>query len=792
MSTITTVGSGGIIYGTSAGTGYGTSCRYRQPAPTVAPATLAYAGQLTSRNLVPTTGTFAVSKATATYGVSKAASPTAIKYATPTHSAFASTAKLATSASFASIATPISAPAFAAPTALAPVVRSFKAYKFEAPLDASDLNLNDAAAAIEEVKRLRALLANTKSGFNGSTVSFGFPKLFGALTENGGVRGPSFDKSAPLSVIVFGATGDLAKKKLFPALYQLMLLDHFPPHVNIIAYGRSAVKMEDFLKKQCSKVQFQDKVPKEAFYERISFHAGGYDSMESFEELDNKMRKYEAGQPGNRLYFLSIPPTIFGDVVKCISEKSRAVDGGFTHLIIEKPFGRDSQTFDELNATTSSLFKESQLYRIDHYLGKEVVLNLTTMRWANQIFESTWNRHHIESVEITFKEDLGTGGRGGYFDGFGIIRDIMQNHLLQVFMLLAMEPPSKMDTDGIVSSKVELLKCVETLRLDQGVFLGQFTGNSFMSLSEAGGIHAEPGYLEDPTVPEGSKCPTFAAAVLRVNNDRWSGVPFLMKAGKGLDERLAEVRVHFKQQPYNILMSVNSATNGNELVMRVQPDEALFLKMNCKEPGFEQASKPTVMEMTYQHEFADAYVGDAYERMFLNAAKGDGSLFVSAAELTESWRIFTPLLHEIEDNKPDVVLYPFGSHFPPGFDVWSEKNANVVQETGTYKEYMATHPQEVNDLMTEFKKIAFEKGEKTVVEAIPTLKKLAQRFSITEFNDEILSRGGVRAKKFAQIAAKIPICDDGHMEVDGFLQGAVALKRAFGMSQKNIDHGSFR
>jgi glucose-6-phosphate 1-dehydrogenase len=594
---------------------------------------------------------------------------------------------------------------------------------------------------------------------------------------------PKLDKSAPLSVIVFGATGDLAKKKLFPALYQLMLLDHFPPHVNIVAYGRKEVVMTDFLEKQCSQVKYKEGVPKATFYSRISFHAGGYDAPEAFERLDTKLKQYEEGKAGNRLYFLSIPPTIFGEVCKCIAQKSRAAAGGFTHLIIEKPFGRDSATFDTLNSTTSSLFKETELYRIDHYLGKEVVLNLTTLRWANQIFESTWNNKFIQSVEITFKEDLGTGGRGGYFDGFGIMRDIMQNHLLQVFMLMAMEPPAGMTTQGIINAKVELLKAVQTLDLSNGVFLGQFTANSWTDAK--GKTHEEPGYQDDSTVPKGSKCPTFAAVVLRINNPRWQGVPFLMKAGKGLDERLAEVRVRFKPQPYNSLMN-GDAESANELVMRIQPDEALFLKTVTKKPGLEQINRPTIMEMQYKEEFAGAYVGDAYERMFLNAAKGDGSLFVSAAELVEAWRIFTPVLHQIEAQKPDVVLYPFNSQHPPGFAEWSKRNAQIEQGAN-WSDFVAMHTKEADDLTKSFSAAAGA----TAVGA-------KQKIPVSQMDPLIAAAakshgGNLDDKKVAQIAANMKqnADKDGMISLEEYLKTAAALKKAASTVQDKHDHSDW-
>jgi len=248
---------------------------------------------------------------------------------------------------------------------------------------------------------------------------------------------------------------------------------------------------------------------------------------------------------------------------------------------------------------------------------------------------------------------------------------MMQSHLLQVFMLCAMERPASMTAADITAAKRNLLKEVEALSLGSGVFLGQFTKNSW---PVGGKMRTEPGYLDDPTVPEGSKCPTFAAVVLKVNNTRWKGVPFLMTAGKGLDERLAVVRIRFRPSPLQ-----GAVPGGNELIMRIQPDEALYLKTFTKEPGLDQIMKPTIMDMSYSKQFPSARVVDAYERMLLAAATGDGSLFTSTQELTESWRIFTPLLHDIDKQKPDVVLYPFGSRHPPGFDNWSADTTGVVQ-----------------------------------------------------------------------------------------------------------------
>ena len=484
----------------------------------------------------------------------------------------------------------------------------------------------------------------------------------------------------PLSIVIFGATGDLAKKKLYPAVAQLMAQGLVPKHTNVVGFARSAYEREAFLEKQCVNVEGSEEDTKHFLSQCSYFRGEGYDVDKAYRRLDVELDAYEAdlGVAGNRLFFLSVPPTVFGTVCTLIHKFAVAKGRGpFTRCIIEKPFGRDSRSFKVLNDCTASLFREDQIFRIDHYLGKEAILNIMTLRFANQILEPLWSRYFIESVHISFKEDLGTGGRGGYFDGFGIIRDIMQNHLLQVFMLLAMEPPETLSAASISKTKTELLQCVETI-LPENCLLGQFGANTQRKGAER---QVEPGYLDDETVPEGSVCPTFAATVMHIKNPRWEGVPFLITAGKGLDERKAEVRVTFRAQP-----GAGNALFGdrkNELVVRIQPDPAVYMTTTQKEPGLEYKSVQGVMEMDYQGQFgADQYSGDAYERMFYNAARGDGSLFVGESELIESWRIFTPLLDAIDDRKLEPpVLYPFGCRVPPGIDEFAAARGVTLKKS---------------------------------------------------------------------------------------------------------------
>jgi len=568
-------------------------------------------------------------------------------------------------------------------------------------------------------------------------------------------------QAMPLSVVVFGATGDLAKKKLFPALYQLCLLGHLPRGLKIVGYGRKAVDLEAFIAKQCANIKEDPRLPKASFTERIAFHAGGYDAADSYIALDATLQAFEAGRGSNRLFFLSVPPTIFGSVTEMISQHARAT-AGFTRLMIEKPFGRDSPTFDALNALTSNHFEESQLFRLDHYLGKEVILNIASLRWANQIFEPTWNAKHIESVQLTFKEDLGTGGRGGYFDGFGIVRDIIQNHLLQAFMWLAMEPPTSMTGDAITEAKVALLSKVATLSLDETqVFLGQF------------GRHGnEGGYHDDDTVPAGSRCATFASLVLQVDTPRWRGVPFLFTAGKGMDERVCELRVRFKRLPTNTMMGVDSQ---NELVMRVQPDESIYMITSAKEPGItaEQLRKPVVMDMSYATQFKGAYVGDAYERMFLNAARGDQALFVSAAELVEAWRIFTPLLHQIDEQRPQPTLHAFGS-LPAGYVDWAKQRG--IEILPTWQEYVVSKGDRVEEIMRVFAELDKDNSGTLNYEEVT---QLARRF----FDGREPTEARIRS-----IFRQFEKNGDGEISLESMLSGVQSMHRAFEKSAEQLDH----
>ncbi|KAJ7010113.1 hypothetical protein NC653_000750 [Populus alba x Populus x berolinensis] len=388
-----------------------------------------------------------------------------------------------------------------------------------------------------------------------------------------------------VSITVVGASGDLAKKKIFPALFALYYEGCLPEHFTIFGYARS--KMTDAELRNMVSKTLTCRIDKrencdekmDQFLKRCFYHSGQYGSQQNFAELDKKLKEHEGARVSNRLFYLSIPPNIFIDAVKCAS--SSASSGiGWTRVIVEKPFGRDSDSSAALTKALKQYLDEDQIFRIDHYLGKELVENLSVLRFSNLIFEPLWSRQYIRNVQLIFSEDFGTEGRGGYFDNYGIIRDIMQNHLLQILALFAMETPVSLDAEDIRNEKVKVLRSMRPLQLDD-VVVGQYKSHT------KGGV-TYPAYTDDNTVPKGSLTPTFAAAALFIDNARWDGVPFLMKAGKALHNKSAEIRVQFRHVPGN-LYNRNFGTDldraTNELVIRVQPDEAIYLKINNKVPG---------------------------------------------------------------------------------------------------------------------------------------------------------------------------------------------------------------
>ncbi|XP_018494491.1 glucose-6-phosphate 1-dehydrogenase [Galendromus occidentalis] len=481
--------------------------------------------------------------------------------------------------------------------------------------------------------------------------------------------------SAAHSFVVFGASGDLARRKIYPALWALYRDDLLPERTRIVGYARSSLTMKQLAEKVRPYVKLgeQDEAKFERFLAANTYLPGSYDQATDFINLNEHLKSLEANAPSvNRLFYLALPPSVFQPVSTLLKQQCMS-PCGWNRVIIEKPFGRDLESSDALSRHLASHFKEDQIYRIDHYLGKEMVQNLITLRFANRIFSPTWNRDNIASVVISFKEDIGTLGRGGYFDDSGIIRDVMQNHLCQMLSIVAMEKPASNRADDIRDEKVKVLKCISPI-LMENLVLGQYVGDP-KGLGEK-----SQGYLDDPTVPRGSSTPTFATAVCYINNERWDGVPFILRCGKALDERKAEVRIQYRDVPGDIFAG---QAKRNELVMRVQPGEAVYVKFMNKSPGMSFEMEETELDLSYNNRYKGKVSPDAYERLLLDVFLGNQTSFVRSEELAEAWRIFTPILHIIERGQTKPIPYVFGSRGPRESDLlMSSKGFNYY---GTYR-----------------------------------------------------------------------------------------------------------
>lgn len=502
---------------------------------------------------------------------------------------------------------------------------------------------------LKDMKKRLGIISAPRQRTESVTNLFSSPKMDGEEREE------------LLTVIVLGASGDLAKKKTFPCLFSLYLYDLLPKHFLIYGYARSKMSNEDFRKHASQHFKSGNDAKKKEFLKNLFYINGQYDSKEDFTKLNGAVSKNE-GKVGNRIFYLATPPSIFVSVSRqlkatCMSEN------GFNRVVVEKPFGKDLESFAVLSKDLGELFTEDETYRIDHYLGKEMVQNLMVLRFGNGVFEPLWNRYHISSVTITFKEDIGTEGRGGYFDQYGIIRDVMQNHLFQILTLIAMEPPVSLDAEDVRDEKVKVARACQAIKKED-VVVGQYGAD------EAG---KKQGYLEDKTVPNDSVTPTFATAVVHINNARWKGVPFILKCGKALNERKTEIRIQFHPNPSNLF---DKDDLRNELVMRVQPNEAVYMKFNSKVPGLSSDIVQAELDLTYKKRF-DARLPDAYERLIYDVIRGDHNLFVRVDELDAAWKVFTPLLHQLEEQKVKPIIYPFGSRGPKEADELANKYGYV-------------------------------------------------------------------------------------------------------------------
>ncbi|MCA1900877.1 MAG: glucose-6-phosphate dehydrogenase [Candidatus Hydrogenedens sp.] len=475
-----------------------------------------------------------------------------------------------------------------------------------------------------------------------------------------------------LTVVVIGASGDLSLRKIFPAFYALFAKKLLPQKFRIIGFARTDMNNESFREKirafllsQAHNTQDIDEFLTRCFYCR-----GNYDEYQDYEKIGKLIKELEEGKLSNKIYYLAIPPFLFLTVSNALAHSNLIHSQGedvWTRVVVEKPFGRDRESSDELTSGLQKVFREEQVYRIDHYLAKEVIQNLMVLRFANLILEPLWNRQYIQNVRISWMEDIGIEGRGGYFDEYGIIRDVMQNHLLQMVALVAMEQPIKLEADYIRDEKVKVLRCISPITLSQLV-IGQY-GPGILQCKKCEVKH---GYREEEGVPKDSITPTYAAVSLFVKNRRWDGVPFLLRAGKGLSKRMTEIKIQYREVPGNIFTETAPQLLPNELIIRVQPDAMIALRIVNKIPGLSLVLGESNLDLSYESAFVTP-VPDAYELLLLDIIRGDKSLFIRSDELEAAWDIFSPVLHEMEKKRIQPVIYPFGLDGPYTADLLASK-----------------------------------------------------------------------------------------------------------------------
>ncbi|MCZ0727222.1 glucose-6-phosphate dehydrogenase [Mycolicibacterium iranicum] len=453
--------------------------------------------------------------------------------------------------------------------------------------------------------------------------------------------------AGPCSVVIFGVTGDLARKKLMPAIYDLANRGLLPPSFALVGFARRDWADEDFGQvvyeavKQHARTPFRQEVW-DRLAEGFRFVQGTFDDEAGFARLAETLNKLDAerGTGGNHAFYLSIPPKAFPQVLEQLSRTGLAKksDGHWSRVVIEKPFGHDLKSAEELNKIVNDVFPESSVFRIDHYLGKETVQNILALRFANEMFEPVWNAHYVDSVQITMAEDIGLGGRGGYYDGVGAARDVIQNHLLQLLALTAMEEPVNFSPAELQAEKIKVLSASTLAEpLDETTARGQYTAG-WQGGERVVGLLEEEGFSTTSTTE------TFAAITVDVDTRRWAGVPFYLRTGKRLGRRVTEIALIFKRAPHLPFDATMTEELGqNALVIRVQPDEGITMRFGSKVPGNKMEVRDVSMDFSYGSAFAEESP-EAYERLILDVLLGEPSLFPVNEEVELAWKILDPAL----------------------------------------------------------------------------------------------------------------------------------------------------
>jgi glucose-6-phosphate 1-dehydrogenase len=472
------------------------------------------------------------------------------------------------------------------------------------------------------------------------------------------------------AIVIFGVTGDLTARKLMPALFNLHIQGLLPPKFRCIGVAR----------KEKTDGQFQDEIKEaletfsrekpsihsekwESFAPLILYHQSQFDDSSGYLELKKKLKMLEKSEGiSNWLHYLSTPPSYFPSIVQHLNEQNLihpvSTSGPWSRVIIEKPFGHDLDSCLELQKQLGGLMHESQIYRIDHYLGKDTVQNLLVLRFSNLLFESIWNHHYIDHIQITAAEDLGIGRRGAFFEEAGILRDIIQNHVMQLLSLIAMEPPVSLGARDIRSEKVKVLQAIRPIdlhQLEQLAVRGQYTKGQI-------GFQDVAGYREEKDVDPNSRVETFAAVKLHIDNWRWAGVPFYLRAGKRLSKRCTEVAIVFKNVPSVLFQASSDTLQNNALIIRIQPNDGISLNINCKMPNLGFAIRPVSLDFDFDS--LNHTPTEAYERLLCDCMLGDNTLFARDDEVLQSWKILTPLLKAWEKPLEPHEFYVAGSQGP--------------------------------------------------------------------------------------------------------------------------------
>jgi glucose-6-phosphate 1-dehydrogenase len=477
----------------------------------------------------------------------------------------------------------------------------------------------------------------------------------------------------PAILVLFGATGDLAHRKVVPAMYHLWRSNLLPHEFVLLAIGRREYDDDAFRTEihasleQYSRVLPLDEAAWRSFAERIRYHQLDFADATGFDVLSTRLDQFDedVGTRGNRLFYLATQPSQFADIVAQLGRVGldhEHHDGGWRRIVIEKPFGHDLDSAKRLNREVGKVFREAQVYRIDHYLGKETVRNLLVLRFGNTTFEPLWNRRYVDHIQITVAESIGIENRGAFYEQTGASRDVLQNHLLQLVSLVAMEPPAAFQADALRDEKVKVLRAIGTDPTDTTqVVRGQY-GPGWVAATQV------PGYRQEPGVDLESETETYVAAKLTIDDWRWSGVPFYVRTGKRLAKRSTEIAIQFREVPHRLFRDAGADPDPNLLAIRIQPDEGIMLRFSAKVPGLGMAVRPVTMDFTYGSAF-NVDSPDAYETLILDALQGDASLFTRADEVEEAWSIVDPIIEAWASGPPpEFPNYEAGSLGPADAD----------------------------------------------------------------------------------------------------------------------------